>query len=58
MSEAPLTAIKMGKAFKAAEAAGAERVVVVGPDEWADRSVKVKQLATGEQELVPLEKLA
>jgi histidyl-tRNA synthetase len=57
-AEAPLTAIRMGKAFKAAEAAGAERVVVVGPDEWANQTVQVKTLATGEQEVTRLEDLA
>ena len=58
-AETPLAPLKLGKAFKAAEAAGAGRVVIVGPDEWTEgESVTVKELATGEQTVVKLEALA
>lgn len=50
----PFAATKVGKQFQAAEAAGA-RVAVLFGDEWP--SVKVKDLATGEQRLVPHEEL-
>jgi len=46
-AEAPYGPVKVGKAFKAAEQAGAMRVFLVGPDEWADGAVKVKELAGG-----------
>jgi histidyl-tRNA synthetase len=54
-AEAPFAAVKVGKAFKAAEAAGATRVFLVGPDEWADGNVKVKNLASGAEETVRAE---
>ncbi len=46
-AEAPFAPIKVGKAFKLAEQAGATRVFLVGPDEWADGTVKVKDLREG-----------
>jgi histidyl-tRNA synthetase len=48
-AEAPYAPMKVGKAFKAAELAGATEVVLVGPDEWANGEVQVKNLTTGEQ---------
>jgi histidyl-tRNA synthetase len=48
---------KMKWAFKQAERAGAARLVLVAPDEWARGAVRVKELATGEQRDVPLEEL-
>ena len=36
-------------AFKHADRAGASRMVLVAPEEWARGVVKVKDLATGEQ---------
>jgi histidyl-tRNA synthetase len=52
----PSTA-KLGKQFKHAERQGARWVVVVGPDEAARGEVRVKDMASGEQEAVPLAKL-
>ncbi|MEX2206501.1 MAG: histidine--tRNA ligase [Myxococcota bacterium] len=46
-AEAPYGATRVGKALKAADAAGAARVVIVGPDEWANGEVVVKDLASG-----------
>ena len=48
-AESPYTPMKVGKAFKAAEQAGASEVILVGPDEWANGEVTVKDLKTGSQ---------
>jgi histidyl-tRNA synthetase len=50
----PLTPTKVGRQFQAAEDLGA-RVALLYGDEWPQ--VKVKNMTTGEQELVPGEKL-
>ena len=44
-------------AFKHADRAGAGRMILVAPDEWARGVVKVKDLATGEQREARLEQL-
>jgi histidyl-tRNA synthetase len=46
-AEAPYGVPRIGKALKAADAAGAKRVVIVGPEEWANGEVVVKELASG-----------
>jgi histidyl-tRNA synthetase len=46
-AEAPYGVPRVGRALKAADAAGAKRVVIVGPDEWASGEVVVKDLASG-----------
>ncbi len=48
---------KMKWVFRHAERIGAERLVMVMPDEWANGIVKVKQLSTGEESEVPFEEL-
>jgi histidyl-tRNA synthetase len=48
-AEAPFAPMKVGKAFQAAELFGARRVVLVGPDEWREGKVKVKDLASREE---------
>ncbi len=48
-AEAPFAAMKVTKAFQAAEASGATRVVLVGPDEWREGKVKVKDLRSREE---------
>jgi histidyl-tRNA synthetase len=55
--DAPYGAIKAGRALKAANQAGARRAVLVGPDEWAEGCVLVRDLATGEERKVRLEEL-
>ena len=50
----PLTPTKVARQFQAAEEAGAALAVLYG-DEWPQ--VKMKNMATAEQELVPSEKL-
>lgn len=53
-AECPYGPLKVGKAFKAAEAAGAKHVYLVGPDEWENGTVKRKNLATGDEEAVSI----
>ena len=48
----------VGKQFKNASALGARRVVVLGPDEVAEGVAAVKDMASGEEIRVPIEKLA
>jgi len=57
-AEAPYVAMKLNKAFKIAEQSGATRIVLVGPDEWADGKVQVKQLESGRQETVAVDDMA
>ena len=40
---------KMKWAFKHAERIGAKRLVLVGPEEWSRKMVKIKDLETGEE---------
>jgi histidyl-tRNA synthetase len=56
-ADAPYGAPKLGKALKAADASGARRAILVGPDEWEQRSVKVRDLVSGEERLVALDAL-
>jgi histidyl-tRNA synthetase len=51
-AETPYGAPKLAKALKAADAAGAARVVIVGPDEWKDGKVVVRDLVSGGEEAV------
>jgi histidyl-tRNA synthetase len=51
-AETPYGAPKLAKALKAADAAGAARVIIVGPDEWQDRNVVVRDLASGTEQIV------
>lgn len=50
----PLTPTKVSRQFQAAEEAGASLAVLYG-DEWPQ--LKIKNMATGEQELIPQENL-
>jgi histidyl-tRNA synthetase len=40
---------KMKWAFKHAERIGAKRLILVGPEEWSRKMVKIKDLETGEE---------
>jgi histidyl-tRNA synthetase len=51
-AESPYGAARVGRALKAADAAGAARVVIVGPDEWKDGNVVLRELATGTEKTV------
>jgi len=57
-AEASYAPLKVGKALKLADAAGARRAFLVGPDEWADGKVKVRDLASGAETTVRVEALA
>ena len=48
---------RMKWVFKHAERVGAERLVMVMPEEWSNGKVKVKHLSTGEESEVPFESL-
>lgn len=52
-----LRAAGVGRQFKDADARGAKRVVVLGPDEVAEGLAVVKDMATGAEERVRLEEL-
>ena len=45
------------EALKAADLAGARRAYLVGPDEWSQGAVRVKDLQSSREEVVDLEKL-
>ncbi len=57
-AEAPYGAPRVAKALRAAHSVGARRVVLVGPDEWQTGSVKVKDMASGEETVVSFEDLS
>ena len=44
-------------AFKHAERSGAQRLVMVMPDEWKDGKVKIKDLESGEEVEVSVDSL-
>jgi histidyl-tRNA synthetase len=48
---------KMKWAFKHAERTGAERLVLVMPNEWEEGKVRIKNLFTGEETDVDIESL-
>lgn len=47
----------VGKQFREADAQGARQVIVLGPDEVAAGRVVLREMATGEEQRVPLESL-
>lgn len=57
-AEAPYRALRIQKALRAADQSGARHAVIVGPDEWAERSVKVKDLEKGTERTLALDALA
>jgi histidyl-tRNA synthetase len=56
-TETPYTPSGVGKDLKAANQAGADYAVIVGPDEWATGEVKLKDLRSGEQNRLALDKV-
>jgi histidyl-tRNA synthetase len=56
-AEAPYRAVNVKRALRAASQAGARRAVFVGPDEWAEQSVKVRDLASGDERTVSFDDL-
>ncbi len=47
----------VGRQFRAADQLGASRTIVIGPDEERDRTASVRNMATGEEKVVPLVEL-
>jgi histidyl-tRNA synthetase len=56
-ADAPYRPVKLGRALKAADQAGARQALLVGPDEWADGCVLVRDLASGEEKRVAVDDL-
>jgi len=56
-ADAPYGAPRVGKALKAADSAGARRAALVGPDEWKEHCVRLRDLATGDEQVVPVDAL-
>jgi histidyl-tRNA synthetase len=53
-----LTETNVGKQFKAASAREAKLAVILGPDEWKEGKVKLKNLTSREESIVNVETLA
>jgi len=51
-AETPYGHPKLVKALRAADAAGASRAIILGPEEWQDGKVVVRDLASGDEETV------
>ena len=56
-ADGPYAPLRVGRGLKAADQAGAARAMLVGPSEWADGSVRVRDLRSGEERVVPLDEL-
>ena len=50
-----LTPAKVGKQFQAASASGARFALTIGPDEWKNGEVRLKNLATETEERVKVD---
>lgn len=57
-TETPYASAGVGKELKAANQHRIPYAVIVGPDEWKERAVNLKDLAKGDQEQVSLSELA
>lgn len=55
-AESPYAPAGVGKDLKAADQAGARFAVIVGPDEWAAKEVKLKDLRAGKEERMSLDR--
>ena len=53
-AEAPYAPVRVARALRAADRAGARRAILVGPDEWADNAVRVRDLESGEERVIAL----
>lgn len=51
----PLESRKLGKEIQRADKAGARLVVIIGPEDWAAGQVTVRDLASGDQQDVPVD---
>lgn len=56
-ADSPYAPLRVGRALRAAGQAGAQRAVLVGPEEWAEESVRVRDLGSGTETVVRLDAL-
>jgi histidyl-tRNA synthetase len=56
-AETPYGVPKLGKALRAADEAGALRALIVGPEEWKDRTVLERDLKSGAERKLAFEEL-
>ena len=56
-AETPYGVPKLGKALRAADDAGAGRALIVGPEEWKERTVLERDLKTGAERKVAFDEL-
>ena len=56
-ADGPYVPLRLAKALKLADQAGATRAVLVGPDEWGEGGVRVRDLESGDERVVPLDDL-
>jgi histidyl-tRNA synthetase len=56
--ETPFSPAGVGKDLKAASREGARYAIIIGPDEWSERSANLKDLREGTEERVPIDRLA
>ncbi|MBO0801645.1 MAG: histidine--tRNA ligase [Nocardiopsaceae bacterium] len=54
----PIEVRKLGKEIARADKAGARAIVIIGPAEWAEGNVTVRDMASGDQRTVPAESAA
>jgi histidyl-tRNA synthetase len=57
-ADGPYAALRVGRALKAADQSGAARAVLVGPNEWTEGGVRIRDLRSGEERVVLLDDLA
>lgn len=53
----PYRAVKPRRGLRDADRVGARHAVLVGPDEWANRNVRIRDLSSGIERLVPVDDL-
>jgi histidyl-tRNA synthetase len=56
-AESPYSPAGVGKDLKAADQAGADFAVIVGPDEWVAKEVKLKDLRSGKEDRLSVERV-
>jgi histidyl-tRNA synthetase len=56
-ADGPYAPIRVGRALKAADQSGAARAVIVGPEEWAEGSVRIRDLSSGDERVITLDAL-
>ena len=54
----PIEVRKLGKEIARADKAGARAIVIIGPAEWADGNVTIRDMISGDQRVVPAATIA